>query len=139
MAWLAVVLAGCAEIFGVINIKRMTEKKWDAALYLIIGFGVSLSLLSYAMKTIPMGTVYAVWTGIGTVGATLLGMFVYGEPKDWRRIFCIALDYCFGCGVEGYFVKKGVATFKNVVLHPLILFNTTLYKLQILPNNINVT
>ena len=100
MAWLAVVLAGCAEIFGVINIKRMTEKKWDAALYLIIGFGISLFLLSYAMKTIPMGTVYAVWTGIGTVGATLLGMFVYGEPKDWKRIFCIALIIASAVGLK---------------------------------------
>ena len=100
MAWLAVVLAGCAEIFGVINIKRMTEKKWDAALYLIIGFGVSLSLLSYAMKTIPMGTVYAVWTGIGTVGATLLGMFMYGERKDWKRIFCIALIIASAVGLK---------------------------------------
>ena len=100
MAWLAVVLAGGAEIFGVINIKRMTEKKWDAALYLIIGFGVSLSLLSYAMKTIPMGTVYAVWTGIGTVGATLLGMFVYGEPRDWKRISCIALIIASAVGLK---------------------------------------
>lgn len=101
MAWLAVILAGCAEVFGVINIKRMTEKKWDAALYLIIGFGISLSLLSYAMKTIPMGTVYAVWTGIGTVGAALLGMFVYGEPKEWKRIFCIALIIASAVGLKG--------------------------------------
>lgn len=101
MDWLAVVLAGCAEIFGVINIKRMTEKKWDALLYLVIGFGISLSLLSYAMKTIPMGTVYAVWTGIGTVGATLLGMFLYGEPKDWRRISCIALIIASAVGLKG--------------------------------------
>ena len=100
MAWLAVVLAGCAEIFGVINIKRMTEKKWDAAVYLMIGFGVSLSLLSYAMKTIPMGTVYAVWTGIGTVGATLLGMFMYGEPRDWKRISCIALIIASAVGLK---------------------------------------
>ncbi len=100
MAWLAVVLAGGAEIFGVINIKRMTEKKWDAALYLIIGFGVSLSLLSYAMKTIPMGTVYAVWTGIGTVGATLLGMFMYGEPRNWKRISCIALIIASAVGLK---------------------------------------
>ena len=100
MAWLAVVVAGCAEVFGVINIKRMTEKKWDAALYLIIGFGVSLYLLSYAMKTIPIGTVYGVWTGIGTVGSTLLGMFLYGEPKDWRRIFCIALIIASAVGLK---------------------------------------
>ena len=100
MAWLAVILAGCAEVFGVINMKRMTEKKWDAVLYLIIGFGVSLSLLSYAMQTIPMGTVYAMWTGIGTVGATLLGMFAYGERKDWKRLFCIALIIASAVGLK---------------------------------------
>ena len=100
MAWLAVVLAGCAEVFGVINIKRMTEKKWDAALYLIIGFGVSLISFILCDETIPMGTVYAVWTGIGTVGATLLGMFVYGERKDWKRIFCIALIIASAVGLK---------------------------------------
>ena len=52
------------------------------------------------MKTIPMGTVYAVWTGIGTVGATLLGMFMYGEPRDWRRIFCIALIIASAVGLK---------------------------------------
>lgn len=100
MAWLAVVLAGGAEIFGVFNIKRMAEKKWDALLYLIIGFGISLSLLSYAMQSIPMGTVYAVWTGIGTVGATLLGMFLYGEPREWKRVFCIALIIASAVGLK---------------------------------------
>ncbi|GGD73571.1 DMT family transporter [Paenibacillus nasutitermitis] len=91
MAWGAIVLAGVMEIFGVINIKRLTMKKWDALFYLILSFGISFTLLSYAMKTIPMGTAYAVWTGLGTVGATLLGMFMYGEPKEWRRLLFIAM------------------------------------------------
>jgi len=91
MAWGAILVAGFLEIFGVINIKRLTMKKWDAIIYLIISFGISFSLMSYAMKTLPMGTAYAVWTGLGTVGATLLGMFKYGEPKEWRRLLFIAL------------------------------------------------
>lgn len=75
-------------------------KKWDAAIYLVIGFGISLYLLSYAMKTIPMGTFYGGWTGIGTVGFTLLGMFFYRESKDWKRIFCIALILVSAVGLK---------------------------------------
>ncbi|MBW7458014.1 DMT family transporter [Paenibacillus sepulcri] len=91
MAWAAIILAGFLEIFGVINIKRLTMKKWDAALYLFLLFGCSLYLMSFAMKTLPMGTAYAVWTGLGTVCATLLGMFKYGENKEWRRLLFIAM------------------------------------------------
>ncbi len=43
------------------------------------------------MKTLPMGTAYAIWTGIGSCGGALLGIIIYGESKDWRRIACIAL------------------------------------------------
>jgi len=43
------------------------------------------------MKSLPAGTAYAVWTGIGTVGGTLVGMFFYGEDKDWKRILFISL------------------------------------------------
>nr|WP_194950242.1 SMR family transporter [Anoxybacillus flavithermus] len=60
-------------------------------LYSTTGFLVSFSLLSIALSTLPMGIAYAVWTGIGTVGGTLVGMFVYGDAKDWKRILFIAL------------------------------------------------
>ncbi|WP_400247612.1 multidrug efflux SMR transporter [Niallia sp. JL1B1071] len=100
MAWLALIAAGCCEIIGVINIKRLTMKKWDALLYLTIGFMCSFALLTYAMKTISMGTAYGVWTGIGTVGSAILGMFVYGEPKDWKRILFIAMILCAAVGLK---------------------------------------
>lgn len=100
MPWLALVIAGCAEVCGVIFMKQLAMKNRIALLYLIISFGISLYLLSYAMQTIPMGTAYGVWTGIGTVGSTLVGMFLYGESKDWRRIFCIALIVASAVGLK---------------------------------------
>ncbi|MCU6797789.1 MULTISPECIES: DMT family transporter [Paenibacillus] len=100
MPWLALVAAGCLEVLGVINLKRLAMKKWDAALYLIITFGIGFVLLSYAMKTIPMGTAYGVWTGIGTIGAALVGMFMYGEPKEWRRLLFIAMILCSAVGLK---------------------------------------
>ncbi|UFU00602.1 multidrug efflux SMR transporter [Radiobacillus kanasensis] len=100
MAWSAIILAGIFEVIGVINIKRMAMKKWDALIYLILTFGSSLALLAYAMQTLPMGIVYGVWTGIGTVGSTIMGMILYGEPKDWKRIFFIALILSSAVGLK---------------------------------------
>ncbi|WP_077622592.1 DMT family transporter [Sediminibacillus massiliensis] len=98
MAWSAIIIAGICEVLGVINIKRLAMKKWDALVYCIVTFGVSLALLSYAMQTLPMGTVYAIWTGIGTVGSTVMGMILYDEPKEWKRILfiCIILSSAVG-------------------------------------------
>ena len=100
MAWIALIFAGICEVFGVINIKRLTMKKWDAFIYLILGFMCSFGLLSYAMTTIPMGTAYGVWTGIDTIGSTLLGMFVYGESKDWKRILFISMILAATIGLK---------------------------------------
>lgn len=51
----------------------------------------SFYFLSLAVKTLPIGTAYAVWTGIGTVGAAILGMFLFDEPRDAVRVICILL------------------------------------------------
>ncbi|WP_445487555.1 DMT family transporter [Niallia sp. 03133] len=91
MAWIALLSAGLCEVAGVLNIKRLTLKKWDAVLYLIIGFLLSFAMLTYALKTIPMGTAYGVWTGIGTIGSACIGMFLYDEPKEWKRLFFIGM------------------------------------------------
>lgn len=92
MAWLALILAGGCEVVGVIGIKQVTLRgNLLSYLLMSIGFLCSFSLLSLAMKTLPMGTAYAVWTGIGTVGSALVGMFLYKEPKEWRRMVCIAI------------------------------------------------
>ncbi|OZB93410.1 multidrug efflux SMR transporter [Paenibacillus sp. XY044] len=101
MAWIAIVIAGLCEMFGVIGIKGVTQKKgMPAYVMLILSFALSFSLLSYAMNSIPMGTAYAVWTGIGTVGSTLAGMFLFGEPKEWRRILFIAMILASAVGLK---------------------------------------
>jgi paired small multidrug resistance pump len=92
MAWVALVLAGMFEVVGVLAMNRLKKKKDKlSVLLLVLGFIVSFALLSVAMKTISMGTAYAVWTAIGTVGGTLVGMLLYGESRQPLRIFFLAL------------------------------------------------
>ncbi|TWT26283.1 multidrug efflux SMR transporter [Planomicrobium sp. CPCC 101110] len=92
MAWAYLILAGCFEVLGVIGMNRVIKYKTvQSYIVLVGGFIISFSLLSLAMKTLPMGVSYAVWTGIGTVGGTLIGMFVYGESKDWKRLLFIGM------------------------------------------------
>lgn len=90
MAWIYLILAGLCEMFSVSLIHQFNkDKSWSSFLLLLAGFGASFLFLSLAMKQLPMGTAYAVWTGIGASGGALLGMFIYGESKDWRRIVFI--------------------------------------------------
>lgn len=92
MAWFVLILAGFCEIAGVMLMtKLLKEKTILALLYLIAAFGLSFSLLSIALSELPMGTAYAVWTGIGTAGGAAAGMVFNGESTDRRRIFFIAL------------------------------------------------
>ena len=100
MHWFALILAGCMEVFGVMSMKRLVMKKWDGAIYLILSFGVSFSLLTYSMQSISMGTAYGVWTGLGTVGATVVGMVFYDEPKEWKRLFFISLILASAIGLK---------------------------------------
>ena len=92
MTWLALVGAGICEIFGVIGINGASSRKgWRYVAIMLVSFVCSFSLLSYAMTSIPMGTAYAVWTGIGTVGTALVGIVLLGEPATPVRLACIAL------------------------------------------------
>lgn len=101
MAWLAIILAGFCEVFGVGMMNRWQEKRnISTILFLVISFGLSLMLLSYAMNTIPMGTAYAVWTGIGASGGALIGMFFFGESKDWKRILFITMILIAAVGLK---------------------------------------
>lgn len=92
MAWVYLILAGCFEVLGVIGMNRVVKyKTLESYIVLVGGFIISFTLLGLAMETLPMGMSYAVWTGIGTVGGTLVGMFIYGESKDWKRIAFISM------------------------------------------------
>ncbi|ANA79841.1 small multidrug resistance protein [Paenibacillus vortex V453] len=101
MAWVALIFAGLFEIGGVIGIKGVSQRKgWHYTLILALSFGISFSLLSYAMTVLPMGTAYAIWTGIGTAGGAMVGMFLFGEPKDWRRVVFISMILCSAVGLK---------------------------------------
>ncbi|CAH0152793.1 MULTISPECIES: multidrug efflux SMR transporter [Bacillaceae] len=92
MAWVSLILAGLFEMFGVAMINKLhKDRNWQSLLLLFIGFGASFLFLAYAMQTLPMGTAYAIWTGIGASGGAIIGMLLYGESKDWRRVIFIAM------------------------------------------------
>lgn len=92
MAWAILILAGILEVIGVNGIQRYIQgNKVSGILFVVFGFAISLTLLALAMETIPLGVAYAVWTGMGTVGSALLGMFFYNESKDQKRIFFLSL------------------------------------------------
>jgi paired small multidrug resistance pump len=92
MAWVSLILAGLFEMFGVAMINKLhKDRNWQSLLLLFTGFGASFLFLAYAMKTLPMGTAYAIWTGIGASGGAIIGMLLYGESKDWRRVVFIAM------------------------------------------------
>jgi paired small multidrug resistance pump len=92
MGWIYLILAGCLEVVGVTGLNKVIKyKNLQSYLVLFIGFILSFSFLGLAMKTLPMGLSYAVWTGIGTIGGTVVGMVFYGESKDWKRILFIGV------------------------------------------------
>lgn len=101
MAWITLIFAGLLETFGVAMINQLSVKRnWQTVLLLILGFGSSLALLTYSLRFIPMGTGYAIWTGIGVVGGALIGMIFFGESKDWRRLIFIMLVLCSAIGLK---------------------------------------
>jgi len=92
MAWMALLAAGVFEMAGVAMINKWhNERNWPSFLLMLLGFGFSFIFLSIAMETLPMGTAYAVWTGIGASGGAIIGMLFYNEAKDWKRIIFIAM------------------------------------------------
>ncbi|SMQ84858.1 paired small multidrug resistance pump [Bacillus sp. OV166] len=101
MAWFSLFLAGLFEMFGVAMINKLhKDRNLKSLILLIIGFGASFIILAYSMKTLPMGTAYAIWTGIGASGGAILGMLFYGEPKDWKRLVFITMVLCAAIGLK---------------------------------------
>lgn len=101
MAWVALIFAGLFEMLGVTMINKLHhDRSVPAFLGIIGGFGVSFILLSVAMQTLPMGTAYAVWTGIGAAGGAVMGMLFYKESADWKRIICIGVIIASAVGLK---------------------------------------
>jgi len=90
MAWIILIVAGLFEIGWAIGLKytegftRLLPSLWTVA-----SMVVSLALLGLALKTLPVGTAYAVWTGVGAAGTALLGIWLFGEPATAMRLSCI--------------------------------------------------
>jgi quaternary ammonium compound-resistance protein SugE len=92
MAWIVLVLAGLFEIGWAVGLKYTDGFTRLGPSALTAGaMAISLGLLGLALKTLPLGTAYAVWTGIGTIGTAAFGILVLGEPATAFRIGCIAL------------------------------------------------
>ncbi len=92
MAWFYLVVAGLFECGWAIGLKYTDGfTKLTPSLLTIFAMAISFGLLSGAMKTIPVGTAYAVWTGIGAVGVAILGILLLGESRDMLRIICLLL------------------------------------------------
>ena len=92
MAWVALFVAGLFEVAWAVGLKqtegftRLIPSVWTVAAMV-----VSLWLLAVALRSLPLGTAYAVWTGVGTLGTAILGIVIYGESADAWRILSIAL------------------------------------------------
>ncbi|WP_203364354.1 multidrug efflux SMR transporter [Bacillus sp. REN10] len=92
MAWMSLVLAGIFEMLGVVMINKFhQDKNWASFIYMIVSFSASFLFLAIAMKSLPMGTAYAIWTGIGAAGGAILGMLLYNEPKNGPRLLFISI------------------------------------------------
>ncbi|MFD0716456.1 DMT family transporter [Paenibacillus sp. GCM10027626] len=92
MAWISLIFAGLFEMAGVAMINKLNkDRNWQALCLMLASFGASFIFLSVAMESLPMGTAYAVWTGIGASGGAILGMLFYNEPKSVLRILFIAM------------------------------------------------
>lgn len=92
MAWTYLFVAGlfeCAWAFGLKFTEGFTRPLPSALT--LLAMGLSVWLLSLAMRSIPIGTAYAVWTGIGAVGVAVLGMVFLGEPRQTLRLVCLVL------------------------------------------------
>ena len=91
-AWAVLLVAGLCEVAWAICLKytegftRLAPSAWTLA-----AMAASVILLAWSLKTLPVGTAYAVWTGIGAIGTALLGMALFGESREVARLVCIGL------------------------------------------------
>lgn len=92
MAWILLIVAGLLEVVWATALPATSgfTRILPSAVFLT-AMTASMLLLARAMETIPLGTAYPVWVGIGAIGAALVGLFVYGEPATAARIFFLAL------------------------------------------------
>lgn len=92
MYWIILLIAGLFEVAWAIGLKYTDGfSKLVPSIFTITSMIISMGLLAYALKHIPVGTAYAVWTGIGAVGTAILGIILFNESKEFVRVFFIFL------------------------------------------------
>ncbi|MDR2947162.1 MAG: quaternary ammonium compound efflux SMR transporter SugE [Candidatus Adiutrix sp.] len=92
MVWLTLFIAGLFETAWAVGLKYTHGfSRLGPSVFTLGAMFVSVLLLSRCMKTLPVGTAYAVWTGVGAVGAVILGVALFHEPLTWPRMLCLAL------------------------------------------------
>lgn len=90
MAWFYLFLAGIFECAWAVGLKYTDGfTKLVPSLFTILAMAISLYLLSISLKSIPIGTAYGIWTGIGAVGVAILGMILFNESREILRILCL--------------------------------------------------
>ncbi|WP_270940207.1 quaternary ammonium compound efflux SMR transporter SugE [Romboutsia lituseburensis] len=90
MKWLTLVIAGAFEVWWAVGLKYSEGfTKLFPSMLTVIGMIASFYFLSLSLKELPLGTAYAIWTGIGTIGTVILGIVLFKEPIDPIRLICI--------------------------------------------------
>lgn len=101
MAWIYLIIAGIFEVVWAVALKYSQGfTRLKPSLVTIGGMMVSFYLLALATKTLPIGTAYAIWTGIGALGTAILGMLIFHEPVTTLRILFLFLIFSGICGLK---------------------------------------
>jgi quaternary ammonium compound-resistance protein SugE len=92
MAWVSLLLAGVLEVIWALGLKYSHgfTRLWPSVATLV-AIALSFALLGLSLKSVPFGTAYAIWTGIGAAGTVIVGIVLFGEAADWARIGCLIL------------------------------------------------
>jgi len=101
MAWIILVVAGRLEVGWAVGLKY-TEgftRLWPS-ITTLSAMGASVALMGVAVRTLPVGTVYAVWTGIGTIGTVIVGIVFFGESASFVRLFCVLMIFSGVIGLK---------------------------------------
>lgn len=103
MSWFILIVAGVFEICWAVGLKYSNgfTKFWPSV-FTIVSMILSMVLLSFAIKEIPLGTAYAIWTGIGAFGTAILGIFLFSESSEFVRLFFIFLIVAGIAGLKIY-------------------------------------
>ena len=101
MSWIILIIAGLLEVVWAIGLKYTHGfTRLTPSVITVTAMIVSIVLLSWAMRSLPVGTAYAVWTGIGAVGAAITGILLLGESASLARIVSLALIVCGIIGLK---------------------------------------